>query len=150
MFLSEKRGFTLIELLVVIGIIGLLASLSVVGVNNSRKKANDARRLSDIKQIQTALEMYYLEHPYYPPNSLGDELGTSQYGCLGNNGFNITDACSEPMYMGQIPVDPKSEGDYRYRYLSTMDSYTITFTLEKGVGKYEAGTVIAQPSGIAQ
>ncbi len=49
----------MIELLVVIAIIGLLATLSVVALNNARERARDSRRVSDIKQIQTALELYF-------------------------------------------------------------------------------------------
>ncbi len=52
-------GFTLIELLVVIAIIGLLASMILVALNNGRQRARDARRLSDLYQVRTALEMYY-------------------------------------------------------------------------------------------
>ncbi|HNZ51713.1 MAG TPA: prepilin-type cleavage/methylation domain-containing protein, partial [bacterium] len=50
-------AFTLIELLVIIAIIALLSTLSVIALNNARAKARDARRLSDVKQISTALEL---------------------------------------------------------------------------------------------
>ncbi len=58
---SNKKGFTLIELLVVIAIIGLLATLAVVALGNARQKSRDAKRVSDIKQFQTALELRYVE-----------------------------------------------------------------------------------------
>ena len=61
-----KKAFTLIELLVVIAVIALLSTLSVVALSNARAKARDARRLSDIKQIQTALEMYLDDAGIYP------------------------------------------------------------------------------------
>src|SRR3989344_1689786 len=54
-----QKGFTLIELLVVIAIIGLLSSVVLASLNGARKKARDARRLSDIKSLQSALELYY-------------------------------------------------------------------------------------------
>ncbi|PIS08253.1 hypothetical protein COT76_02470, partial [Candidatus Berkelbacteria bacterium CG10_big_fil_rev_8_21_14_0_10_33_10] len=53
------HGFTLIELLVVIAIIGILAGVVVVNVGSAQAKARDAKRISDMKAIQTALEMYY-------------------------------------------------------------------------------------------
>lgn len=64
--MRKQRGFTLIELLVVIAIIGLLSTLAVVALNNARQKSRDAKRVSDIKQIQTALELYYNDANAYP------------------------------------------------------------------------------------
>jgi prepilin-type N-terminal cleavage/methylation domain-containing protein len=49
--MKTKKAFTLIELLVVIAIIGLLATISVIALNNARAKGRDARRVADIKQI---------------------------------------------------------------------------------------------------
>ncbi|NCN25919.1 prepilin-type N-terminal cleavage/methylation domain-containing protein, partial [Candidatus Falkowbacteria bacterium] len=50
-----RKGFTLIELLVVIVIIGVLATLATVAVNGARTRARDSKRVSDLKQISTAL-----------------------------------------------------------------------------------------------
>lgn len=64
-----SSGFTLIELLVVIAIIGILSSVVLASLNGARKKGRDARRLSDIKQLETALELYYDDNKNsYPPN----------------------------------------------------------------------------------
>ncbi|TSC51792.1 MAG: prepilin-type N-terminal cleavage/methylation domain-containing protein [Parcubacteria group bacterium LiPW_72] len=64
--LWSKKAFTLIELLVVIAIIGLLATIVTVSVNSARKKARDAKRVADLKQIQTALEIFYDQYGQYP------------------------------------------------------------------------------------
>ena len=55
----NKKGFTIIELLVVISIIGLLSTISVVVLNGARIKNRDTRRLADMKQLSTALELYF-------------------------------------------------------------------------------------------
>jgi len=64
--MKSQRGFTLIELLVVIAIIGILSSVVLASLNTARTKARDARRVSDIKQLQIALELYYDSNGTYP------------------------------------------------------------------------------------
>lgn len=65
-------GFTLIELLVVISIVGVLSSVVLATVATARSKARDAQRISDLKQIQAAIELYALDnggaYPGYKAN----------------------------------------------------------------------------------
>lgn len=72
--MSAPRGFTLIELLVVIAIIGLMSTIAVVSLNSARERARDAKRLSDIAQIQKVLEIYYDTYGRYPTGD-GDGCG---------------------------------------------------------------------------
>ncbi|MCS7093386.1 MAG: prepilin-type N-terminal cleavage/methylation domain-containing protein [Patescibacteria group bacterium] len=53
------KSFTLLEMLVVIGIIGILISLGVSSYSTAQRKSRDAKRKSDLKIIQNALEQYY-------------------------------------------------------------------------------------------
>jgi len=55
---KSVNGFTLIELLVVIAIIGVLASVVLASLNSARAAARDAVRISEVRQLQTALELY--------------------------------------------------------------------------------------------
>jgi len=63
---SKTKGFTLIELLVVVAIIGILSSVVLASLNTARAKARDAERLSDMRQMQIALELYYDSFGRYP------------------------------------------------------------------------------------
>lgn len=72
---NKNKGFTLIELLVVIAIIGLLSTISIIALNQARSKARDARRVADMHQLQTAIEMYYDIYGEYPPISDTDGVG---------------------------------------------------------------------------
>jgi len=123
-----KRGFTLVELLVVIAIIALLSTLSVVALNSARTKSRDARRLSDIRQIRTALDMYYDSNLTYPATCTG--LGsTTNCMCLTSNGWTTTAGCAGTIFMQKVPKDP---GTNSYNYTGSGATYTITYTLEDG------------------
>ena len=63
---DKQKGFTLLELLVVIGIIGLLASILVVNLTGTRRRARDTKRVADIRSMQTAVEDYYGKNGKYP------------------------------------------------------------------------------------
>ena len=135
----NKKGFTLIELLVVIAIIGLLSTLAVVALGNAREKARDSKRLSDVKQMQTALELYFNDNSAYP-------VGSAMNACLSTGGFVAT--CGATVYMGQVPKDPVTAAYYTYEGATT--SYTINFDLEGTSGGFAAGAVTATPNGLSQ
>lgn len=156
----KKRGFTLIELLVVIAIIGLLSTLAVVALNSARIKARDAKRVADVKQVQTALELYFNDRNGYPPmqsGSTGDVLG-NDVTCLGSNGFGTS--CTSPVYMGLVPTDPSPSGTYSYwaeasaggdceaGTCTSAGNYEIIFTLEGQAGAFGSGLHTADRDGI--
>ncbi|MFC1663734.1 type II secretion system protein [Patescibacteria group bacterium] len=103
---NKKRGaFTLIELLVVIAIIGILASIVLVSLSGARAKARDVRRMSDIRQISTAMEMDYSDNEAYTqsaamPTAIGSYLdsvpldpgaGTPAYNWVDNSATGCDD-----------------------------------------------------------
>jgi len=99
MIKSTKRGFTLIELLVVIAIIGILSSVVIASMNSARKKSRDARRISDISNIKTALEMFYDANQTYPISQAA--LYTATTGLA-------------PTYIPKVPTDPVGAVEYVY------------------------------------
>jgi len=157
--MKRKQGFTLIELLVVIAIIGLLSTLAVVALNSAREKARDAKRIADIKQVQTALELYYNDNNSYPVDDgddgyiLGDDVT-----CLDDSGFGTS--CSGTIYMGLVPSNPDPNGvDYVYEAPATAGghcttapcpSYQISFATDGKTGNLDPGAKCATPSGISE
>lgn len=113
--LSNKKGFTLIELLVVIAIIGLLATLSIVALNLAREKAQIARRMADMRQIMTALELYRDTYGVYPS---GDNDGTGSWD-VGNLDLQLLTGKLGGI-MDKAPNDPVARGSgsgyFYYRY----------------------------------
>lgn len=141
----NKKGFTLIELLVVIAIIALLSILAIVALGSAREKSRDQKRISDIKQIQTALELYFADQLAYPVVENSQSIGTGNYACLNSSGFSAS-GCANA-YMAQIPSDPSS-GE-AYTYSGATSTYTITATLEGSISNLSPGKIIITPSGIS-
>lgn len=110
---TSQRGFTLMELMIVMMIIGILTSIIGGSFMQSRLKARDAQRKSDIAQLQRALESYYNDHGTYPMASNdGMVLGTPWGGV-----FQDT---TPTTYMNQLPNDPK-QPEIQYLYVTDAD-----------------------------
>jgi general secretion pathway protein G len=62
------KGFTLIELLVVIAIIGILASIVLSNLRATRIAAQTVQAASVQRQMLNAIELYYLDMGFYPPD----------------------------------------------------------------------------------
>ena len=66
---KSQQGFTLIEILIVVAIIAILASVVLVGLGPTQAQGRDARRISDLREVQTGLELYYNKNGVYPTAS---------------------------------------------------------------------------------
>ena len=79
--INKKKGFTLIELLVAIAIIGILASILIVGLTKAKQKANQARAWQSFNQIALAMQLYYDKNNDWP-NPTGNSF--TMYSCWGS------------------------------------------------------------------
>ncbi|NTV44547.1 MAG: prepilin-type N-terminal cleavage/methylation domain-containing protein [Candidatus Yonathbacteria bacterium] len=121
--MKSSRGFTLIELLVVIAIIGILSSVVLASLNSARQKSRDARRISDIKQLQLALELYYDANSSYPTTTLGL-------------------AALAPTYISSVPTDPV--GATAYTYVATAAAAGTTSCTTAPCLSYALGSSLEQ------
>lgn len=108
---KNKKAFTLIELLVTIAIISTLSSIAIVSFSGQTAKARDARRKSDLANLQQALEMYYDDNGSYPTCDNTIE----PTGKLGGNGTRgmmnvLYNKLLLGHYINSIPTDPKWNG----------------------------------------
>lgn len=114
LFGEAKKGFTLIELLVVIAIIGVLSTIILISVDVARARARDANRVAQVRQMQTALELYYTDHNQYPED--GCAAGGHSPGC-GCISFSYTaELLHNGGYLGDVPEDPQHPSPcYQYQ-----------------------------------
>lgn len=144
----SPKGFTLIELLIVVAIIGLLATISMVILNNARRKSRDAKRVSDVQVIRAGLEQHWLEQAAYPSESAFVTLGTGDALTLTSGGFKAAPGPSDVVYIPQVPVGPTSGEYYQYRSQSPTFGYTISFTTEGETTYGPADTYYAHSNGV--
>jgi type IV pilus assembly protein PilA len=63
--MSRRQGFTLIELLLVVVIIGLLAAIAIPKFANTKGKAVAASLKSDLRNLASSQESYWVEFRTY-------------------------------------------------------------------------------------
>ena len=150
-------GFTLVEIIVVVSIIALLASIILANISSARALARDTVRISDLKLIGAALDLYRQEHGSYPfcPFCMSKHPsgGTTDYGW--NDGVNVWKLVdSVPVsvsvslgrdlapYIAKLPRDPVnnrilffipgwffSDQAYSYLYNSRSLNYDLNYEL---------------------
>lgn len=113
----QLKGFTLIELLVVIAIIGVITSVILVSMTGSRAKARDGKRISDVSQLQVALEQYFSRNNSFP--------------------VDLTTLVTQN-YLSELPKDPITKNANNYiTYVRSPDTfdYLLKVQLEKYYGE---------------
>jgi len=143
--ITHKKGFTLIELLVVIAIIATLAVLVFVALNPATRleDARDARRVSDVNSILTAIHEAIVDNDGSNPTNMPaagviKQLGTATdstcaltVGAGGGNCTATSTGCVDLManvaidlipYLASMPIDPLGTGG---GYAGTDTGYTV-------------------------
>lgn len=138
---KKENGFTIVELLIVIVVIGILAAITIVAYNGVQGRARDSQRLSDVKVIVKALEIYKINNGAYPnpvptANAGGWEVSTN-----GTSATNFLSALVSSNGVSKIPVDPTNTGnpaDLNPGW--AMNEYEYFYYL------YPAGTLSCDPA----
>ncbi len=151
-------GFTLVELLVTISIIVLLTGIIMTNITSSRSKSRDAKRISDVGQIQLALELYFDRcHQYPTPSSGGalveisDTFLTKGEGCPAGVTFGS--------FISHVPTPPTGANQTAYAYQvnnnATPTNYVLQAILENynevvkdslGTNPWPSPTIMPSPS----
>ena len=125
------KGFTLIELLVVISIIGVLSALLMANISGIRERARDAKRKADLREVKTALKLYFNDHDSYPQAEDGAIKGCGDGDTPEECEWGSEFIRKETTYMKELPLDPINTDPnlYTYFYID-KDNFRIKAVLE--------------------
>lgn len=116
----KNKAFTLIELLVVVAIIGLLSSVVLASLNTARMKGRDARRIADLSQIRTALELFYNDNGYYPRSDCGWDCNGYRYSYISVSWDSLATDLAPYITLSKDPVNsscsPWNPNCFSYAY----------------------------------
>jgi type II secretory pathway pseudopilin PulG len=114
-------------------ILGFIGSIVLLSLNSARAKSRDAKRLADMRQLTSAIELYN-----YDKDALPDNLQ------------QLT-----PIYIAVVPTAPLppdgtcTSDDNNYIYKKTgKKNYEVTFCLGGATAGLNAGRHIMTPKGI--
>jgi prepilin-type N-terminal cleavage/methylation domain-containing protein len=129
-----QRGFTLIEVLTVVAILSVFASVIYALGVKAQARANDVRRIADLTQVKTSLELYYNDYRSYPNTlvsgsrkwygncAIDQTWGVGGKSTTGGTGYIPSLA---PTYIPVLPVDPKPLTNFCYLYSSDGTDYML-------------------------
>lgn len=143
---NKTSGFTLIELLVVIAIIGILSSVVLASLSTARQKSRDAKRISDIGQLQLSLELYYDGSQQYPVEvgaayTVGRDIVTPA-----NNTLN---GLVTGQLIPRLPTPPNALEQYYYSASETSDGSYTACTLAEVCLSFLLGSNLERDDNVA-
>lgn len=114
----KNRGFTLVELMVAISIVAILSTIGVAAFRSVLRDSRNAKRQTDLRTIQSALEQYHNDQRFYPAAlPAGGSALTNLIGRV-----SPSPAPALKTYLNSLPSDPQTSA---YVYQSFPNSPTV-------------------------
>jgi prepilin-type N-terminal cleavage/methylation domain-containing protein len=118
----KNKGFTLIELLVVIAIIGVLTAVLLVNLVGIRERGADTKMKSDLRQLKTAMRLYYNDNQQYPPVGANSTFTGCGSGGGSSCGEGVRFPTTGSAYINSVPA-------YDFYARPNADSFVLGVTL---------------------
>ncbi len=125
----RQRGFTLLELLIVIAIIGILSTVVIAALNDSRRNSRNEAVIGQVHEYQKAIELNFTDTGTYPGTNgnrrarycIGEGLASGEQ-CMGSitnsAGYSaVNSAAAESAflaYMSSLRRYAQTRGTYTY------------------------------------
>lgn len=144
----KNKGFTIVELLIVIVVIAILAAITIVAFNGTQVRARDTARITKVKEISKAIELYQVDNGTYP--QILDGLGwetvcgsqTESWGHCDRNKI-LADMLAPYMKIDPTSLSNATQGNYWYHYTSqatdNYQTYGLMVYLEGTSGQGDGG-----------
>ena len=126
--IKNNKGFSLPELMVSMSIIGTIGAMSADKLNSIIPIARDTQRQANIRQVQTALEIYYLYNNKYPSTGFCNKPTERGWESLEKE--LSSKSKKEDIYIPRFPNDPLNNNEYYFSYCSNGKTYKISYKLE--------------------
>lgn len=112
-FKQSGAGFTLLELLVAVAIIGLIASIVLVGIAQRQRNAKREAIVSEMNQVSKQAESFYVDH--------------DGYAGICTSGNDLTDQGR----LGELKNSIEEKGG-EIKCMSTVNDYAVSSALPTG------------------
>lgn len=162
LFADAEGHVSWLEILIIVLVIGLVGTFAAVAVNTARSKQRDATRLSEVRQLQSAMEDYFGTANAYPAGQalpLGDASASA---CLGTGGFKADCTSDADVFLRVVrgTIDTGLSGvsacgtpvrnAFCYNQVKAGDGYLMQFELENGLSEtgLVKGANCATPDGM--
>ncbi len=109
-------------------ILSIIAGVAVPQLGRFSSKARDARRVSDLKTVEAALEAYRVDFGTYPPAAGGANAWSGDAPSYGGYGYDASGYILGlvPEYIKELPRDPSGDnpqGGSGYLYRTNGTDY---------------------------
>jgi type II secretory pathway pseudopilin PulG len=131
---KSKKGFTVLELIVILAVVGFIAAFFLTSLMSERAQSRDMQRISDAKNLLTAIDIYKTSFNNLPKNNIDSKSDGPSGFDIGNVGQPDSDSFIRPLIDSKvlnnsiIETDPALKDEsYRYRVYANDENNPCKF-----------------------